>query len=568
MKKSKFSLLLILTLVLSMFLAACSGGDEDTGSKPKDDGDKEPVAADVPQELRLLESAEIPTMDSVMATDTMGFTMLNNVNEGLYRQDQDSNLVPAVADGEPEMSEDGKKFTVKLKSDVKWSNGDPLTANDFVFAWQRAIDPATASEYGPYMMDGKIKGAKEIVQAGADKKPYDVKTLGIKAVDETTLEIETEKPMTVEFFKGLMAFGTFLPQNQKFVEEQGDKYAATHENLLYNGPFKMTNWTGPTATEWVLEKNENYHAADDVTLTKLTFNVVKEPQAAVNAFEANEADVTSSLGSDLVATYEGDERMVQYLEPVLWYLKINQTKTPALKNVNIRKAISMSFNKEDLTSSVLANGSIPANYAVPKDFVKDENGKDFRDANGDLTEYNPEKAKEYWAKGLEELGVKTIEIGYLGGDTETGKKMDEYMIDQMQTNLEGLTVKLESVPFAVRLDKDTKQDYDLQSAGWGPDYLDPISFSDLWVTDGPNNHMGYSNPAYDKAIEDANNETDQAKRWALLQEAEKILMEDAAIAPTYQRATSMLVAPKVEGIVNHNVGPEFSYQWVKITDAE
>ncbi|WP_019240501.1 MULTISPECIES: peptide ABC transporter substrate-binding protein [Bacillus] len=563
MKKSKFSFLLVLTLVLSIFLAAC--GDKKTEEKAGSDSKETKLAEK--QELRVLESSEIPSMDSAMAQDEVSFTMLTTTQEGLYIQDEKSNLVPGVAEGEPEANADGTEFTVKLKKDLKWSNGDALTAKDFVFAWKRAVDPKTASPYGPYMMNGKIKGAEAITENAAANKAYNLDDLGVQAVDDTTLKITMEKPMTVEFFKGLMAFGTFMPQNEKFVTEQGAKFATTAESSLSNGPFKLTEWNGPTAQKWTVEKNENYHGTKDVNLTKIMFNVVKDPQAAVNLIESGEADISAKLSSDIVPQYEGDERMQSWLDPSVFWLKMNQKQNPALKNVNIRKAIAMGFNKEDLAKDVLNNGTIPANYAVPSDFVKDENGKDFRDANGDMLTYNVEEAKKAWEAGLKELGKKEVTIKYLGGDTESSKKVDQYMKNQLETNLPGLTIKLESVPFAVRLDRDTKQDYDLQAAGWGPDYLDPISFSDLWVTGGGNNKMDYSNPEYDKLIEESQNTADQAKRWEALQKAEKILLEqDAAIAPIYQRASSMLVATKVKGFNHHGVGPNHSYQFMSIVE--
>ncbi|WP_042350519.1 peptide ABC transporter substrate-binding protein [Bacillus massiliigorillae] len=562
MKKSKFSLLLVLTLVLSMFLAACSGDkDKADGDKDKKSGDK--LAAK--QELRVLETQEMPTMNSIKATDTVSFTTLNNTQEGLYRQNEKREIVNAIADGEPTVNAEGTEFTVKLKSDLKWANGDALTAKDFVFAWQQAIEPKNSSTYGPYMMDGKIVGAKEITQAGASKKAYDLNTLGVKAPDDTTLVVQLEKPMTVEFFKGLMAFPTFYPINQKFYEAQGTKYGTSAETHLSNGPFKLAKWNGPTATEWVYEKNENYRDAKNVTLTKATFNVAKDTQAPVNAFEAGETDITPKLSSDIVPQYEGDERMVTWLEPSIFWLKLNEKDNPVLSNVNIRKAIGLAINKEDLASDVLNNGSIAAYYAVPKDFVKDENGKDFRDANGDMMKHDKKKAKEYWEKGLKELKTDKVELRYLGDDSEGAKKIGQYVKDQLEKNLEGLTIKIEAVPFAVRLDRDTKQNYDIQAAGWSPDYIDPISFSDLWVTNGQNNKMSFSNAEYDKYIEDANNTADQAKRWELLQKAEKLVLEDqAAVAPLYQRASNLLVNPKVKGFTYHTVGPEYSYQYIKI----
>ncbi|MGM0921842.1 MAG: peptide ABC transporter substrate-binding protein [Bacillota bacterium] len=565
MKKSKFSLLLVLSLVLSVFLTACYGGgnqgSSDGGDKDKDSKEESNVA----QELKVLESSEIPSMDSVLAEDTISLSQLNNTNEGLYRIDENQEPVPGMADGEPEANEDGTEYTIKLREDAKWSNGDPVTANDFVFAWQRALNPETGSAYGPYMMMGKIKNAEALYNGKA--KPED---LGVKATDEKTLVVTLEKP--IPFFKSLMAFPTFYPQNQKFVEEQAANFGKKSENLVFNGPFTIQGWEGPADTEWTLEKNAEYWDAKNVSLEKIQFNVSKDPQAAANAFEAGEADVTPKLSTPaVIAQYEGDDRLLRWLEPTIFWLKLNQ-KNEALANVNIRKAIAMAFNKEDLTNEILNNGSIPANYAVPKEFVTHpESGEDFRESNGDLLTYNPEEAKKLWAKGLEEIGQKEVTLVYLGGDTETSKTVDSYMKDQLQNTLEGLTIDVQSVPFSVRLDRDKTMDYDIQAAGWGPDYLDPISFSDLWITDGGNNRMAYSNEKYDKLLKDAQTTlaNDPAKRFEALQEAEKVVLEeDAGIAPMYQRASNLLINKNVEGFTYHLVGPEYSYKWIKITDAE
>ncbi|MFC0271984.1 peptide ABC transporter substrate-binding protein [Metabacillus herbersteinensis] len=567
MKKSKFFLLLALSLVLSMFLAACNGGGDTSEEEGGGDDTATEEQASVPQELKVLEASEIPSMDSVMAQDAVSFTALNNAMEGLYRLDQNQEAIPGMAEGSAEANEDGTVYTIKLR-EAKWSNGDPVTANDFVYAWQRAIDPETASPYGPYMMNGKIAGATEITEAAAAKKDYDLNTLGVKALDDKTLEVTLVKP--IPFFESLMAFGTFYPQNQKFVEEQGENYAATHENLVYNGPFTLTNWGGTTATEWTYEKNADYWDAETVKLEKIQYNVLKDPQASANAFETGEADITGKLASDIVPQYEGDPNLLNYLEPTIFWIKMNQ-QNEALKNENIRRALATGFNKQDLTDSILNNGSLPANYAVPKDFVSGPDGKDFREVNGDFLEFNAEEAKKLWEQGLKEIGKDSVELVYLGGDTETSKKTDEYIRSQLEANLPGLTIKVESVPFSVRLDRDVKMDYDLQFAGWGPDYLDAISFSDLWITDGGNNKMAYSSETYDKLLKDSQSTLADKpeERFAALQEAERVLLEDdAALAPVYQRSSSILISPKVKGFTYHNVGAEFSYKWIEITDAE
>lgn len=544
--------------MLSSFLAACGGKDDD---KDGDAGDGK-----VEQVLNVIESALIPEMDTVMASDTVSFTTMNNVMEGLYRINPDQEIVPGMADGDPDVSEDGTVYTFKIREDAKWSNGDPVTAHDFVYAWQRAIDPELASPYGSYMMSGKIKGAAEITEAAAQKQEYNLDDLGVKAIDEKTLEVTLEIP--IPYFQSLMSFPTFFPQNQKFVEEQGDKYAQKAENLLYNGPFVLEDWDGATDADWTYVKNETYWDADTVKLEKVQWNRLDNPQASVNAFETGEADVTSKLSSDVVPQYEGDERLVNWLEPTIFWLKMNQDHE-ALANPNIRRAIAQGINKEDYVNGVLNNGSIVANYAVPDKFVTlEETGKDFREINGnELLPYDLEAAKESWSKGLEELGVDSVEVRYLTDDTENAKKTGEYIKNQLEKNLEGITVVVEAVPFSVRIDRQRQQDYDLQLHGWGPDYLDPMTFSDLWLTGGDNNKMSYASEKYDQLIKDAQTTLAQkpVERFEALAEAERVLLEeDAAIAPLYQRSSNVLVSEKVKNFTYHLVGPEYSYKWTYV----
>ena len=543
----------MLLLAVSTILAACSSGEKTQGDD-KAGGDKEKENA--PQVLNIIDTAEIPTMDTVMGTDQVAFQVMNEVFEGLYRLGPENEPVPGVAK-EHSVSEDGLVWTFKLRDNAKWSNGKPVTAHDFVFAWRRAIDSKTGSEYGPYMMNDVIKNASQI---SAGKMPVD--QLGVKAVDDYTLEVTLERP--VPYFLSLMTFATFLPQNEEFVTSQGDKYALEAENLIYNGPFKMTEWKHEEG--WVLEKNPDYWDVENVRLEKINVKVVKDTATAVNLYETGQIDRVG-LAAEYVDKYKNSPEFKTFLEPTIFYFKFNQTKNKALANVNIRKAISMAIDKQGLVDVILNNGSVVANYAVPKDFVKHpETGEDFRDKNGDMNVYNVEEAKKYWEQGLKELGVSELTVEILGGDTELSKKMDEYFKNQLEKNLPGLKITLKEVPFETRLDLDTKMDYEIQVAGWGPDYLDAMTFADLWVTDGGHNHMGYSNPKYDKLIQDAKTTLADkpAERFEAMQEAERILMEDAAIAPIYQRGAAQLWKPYVKGVVVHPFGPDYSYKWAYI----
>jgi oligopeptide transport system substrate-binding protein len=329
----------------------------------------------------------------------------------------------------------------------------------------------------------------------------------------------------------------------------------------------MTKWDGPTGTEWVLEKNADYVNAKDVTLEKINFNVSKDPQASANAYTAGEADITGKLAqAAILSQFEGDPALLRYQEPSIWWLKLNE-KNPALKNVNIRKAIALSIDKKALTEDVLANGSIAADFLVPKGFSFLD-GKDFRDTAGTYLSTNKEEAKKLWEQGLKETGLKEVKFTYVGQDTETSKVTDAFIKDQLEKNLPGLSITIEAVPFKIRIAREDAEDYDLLMGGWGPDYADPMTYMDLWVTDGGQNHMSYSNPEFDKLIKSASEElvADPQARWKALQDAEKILLEDdAAIAPLYQRSVNLLINPKVKGFAHHAFGPDYSYQWIKIT---
>ena len=244
-----------------------------------------------------------------------------------------------------------------------------------------------------------------------------------------------------------MSFGTFLPQNEAFVTAQGENYAKNSDAVLYNGPFTLAKWDG-TGLSWQLLKNDQYWDKDTVKLTEINYDVVKETATAVNLYTNGEKD-RAGLTGEYAMQYAADPELSKESEKAVFYFKYNQerngAKTP-LANVNIREAITKAFNKEDLASVVLANGSTAAYSFIPKDFAFDEDGNDFRDVNGDMAVFNADEAKAAWEKGLGELGVTELKIEILGGDSEISKKMDEYLKAQLEGNLPGLTITLKEVP--------------------------------------------------------------------------------------------------------------------------
>jgi oligopeptide transport system substrate-binding protein len=553
MKVKHWLLLLTFGLLLSV-LAACSG-----------DESKEPAGTDAKEEekgekvLNLLNPEAIPSMDPSLATDESSFIYLAATMEGLYRLDEETQTTPGIAT-EHKVSEDGLTWTFTLREDAKWSNGDPVTAHDFVYSWQRAVDPDTASEYGPYMMNGVIKNAEAI-----NKGEAAVDQLGVKADGDYTLVVELENP--TPYFETLTTFGTFLPLNKKFVEEKGDSFATSSENLLANGPYTMNNWSS-TSDSWELVKNKDYWDTKTVKMDKLTFKVVKDPQTALNLYEEGTVD-RMDLTSDLVDQYSTDDDYMVSADTFVYFLKFNQTKSEALANKNIRAALSRAFDKEALVGEILNNGSIAANGLVPKDFTPmPETGEDFRKVSGDLVTYDLTKAKEFWAKGLEELGTDSVELEFLADDDETTKNLVEYVANQLTTNLEGLKINIKQVPKKQRLDLDTAMEYQLQLTRWGPDFLDPFTYMNLWITDGGNNMTGYSSVEYDKLVSETATKfaTDNAARYENFLKAEKLLFEDAVIAPVYQASRAQLVSPKVQGVFVNPFGATYEYKWADVGD--
>ncbi|QKE71938.1 peptide ABC transporter substrate-binding protein [Arthrobacter citreus] len=542
--KKKVSYFLSLSVAVSMLLSACN-------SDNSNDGKKETAKAK-PQVLNLLGGAELPGLDSSTSTDEESFNVLGNIMEGLNVLGEGDVVKPGIAET-TDKSADGLTYTFHLR-DAQWSNGDPVTAADFVYAWKRAADPKVASEYA-FMMNVLQNG--EDVTTG--KKPVD--QLGVKAIDDKTLEVKLAK--AIPYFDSLVTFPTFLPLNQKYVESQGKNYALEAGNMIFDGPFQMKEWKHDES--YKLVKNDKYYDAASVKLKEVNFKIVKDPGTGVNLYETGAVD-RAGLTAEYVDKYKNSPDYGTTKLPSVFFLRVNESKNPALKNVNIRKALNESFDREDITGTILNNGSVPLYGLAPSNFL-DANGKDFREVSGDLVKYDPTDAKALWEQGLKEIGKKNVTIELLGSDTDTNKKISEYLQGEFTKTLPGLTVKIKSVPFAQQLDLNSKEDYDVSFGGWGPDYKDPMTFFDMWTSQSPFNEMKFSNAEYDQLISKAGGEylLDPAKRTDAFLKAEKILVQDnAAILPIYQKASAYVMKPKVHGLIAHSFGSDFTYKNVEI----
>ncbi|MCU4988070.1 peptide ABC transporter substrate-binding protein [Bacillus cereus] len=534
--KLKKSHLMVMALVTSLLLTACNNKENKSDAEAKK------------QVLNVTVSEEIPSLDTAKTMDGTSAHVMQNIFEGLYVLDDQDQPIPAVAKSF-KRSEDGKKYTFDLRKDAKWSNGDNVTANDFMFAWKRAITPETASQYASMLF--YVKNAKEI-----NKGTMPLDELGVTVINDYKLEVELEQP--IPYFLQLLALPIYLPQHESFLKEQGKNYALESSNLIYNGPFVLEKWKHEQ--EFQLKKNATYWDQKKVKLDEINFQIVKDTMTAVNLYEAGNLDRVP-INSQFVDKYKGNKELHMSSDPGIAMLRFNE-KNNALANKKVRQSISLALNKEDFVAHFINNGAKSASGLVPVGHVNEETGKDFRKENGDLSSYDLQNAKKIWEEAKKELGVEQVNFEFLTFEQDNAKRMAEYIKGDLEKNLHGLTIQIKQQPFKQKLQLEQTGDYDITMANWGPDYKDPISYLELFTTGNQNNKMNYSNSRFDELIKKAKTDfvLEPEKRWGALLEAEQILLEDAAVAPLYHIGSAYVQKDYVKGIEKHQFGGVYTYK--------
>lgn len=536
-------------------MAGC-GTDDKPADQGKGQGDAGKSTAK--QEIKINFSADPPALDISKTTANASFTMLAAIHEGLFRLDKDGKAQPGLAKEAPKVSADGLTYTFTLRDGLKWADGTPLTAKDFVYSYQRTLTPETKAQYS--FMLSWIKGGNEML---ATKSPEQLdaakKALGVVAKDDKTLEITLAKPVT--FFTELTAFATFFPQKEEFVTKQGAKYGADADKILGAGPFTLQSWDHEQ--KLVLVKNPNYWDAANVKLDKVVVNVVKDPATGLNLFETNEADVTELRG-DTVQLYQGKPEFTLKRELTNSYIMFQSKKVPAFANAKIRAALTMGIDRKALVDTILKNGSTPSTGFVPVGTL-DGAGGDFRKATGETqAPFDVAKAKDLLAQGLKEAGLQSLpKFKLTADDSDAGKKTIEFILAQWKQNL-GVEAISEPVPHELRVDKQHKHDFDSVLALWGADYNDPMTFLDMWITGGEFNEVDWSNAKYDEMIKKADTEKVPAERAKALVEAEKILSAEAPVGTLYFRNKVYAKKQNVEGLILPPYGQEWELKWTYI----
>ena len=491
----------------------------------------------------------IRDLDSTTTTDSVSTDILLNTMSGLYRLDPDQRPVPDLAKG-VEISADQRKYTFTLRDGIKWSNGDPVTSQDFKYAWLRSIDPDTGSQYA-YIITTFVKGADEF---NTGKGSAD--DVAIETPDDKTLVATLVSPSP--FWLGLTAFFTYLPQNQKFVEQQGEKYAQSANALLYNGPYLLKEFAPTKGVTMV--KNNDYWDAGSVDVPKVEGVIVKELETAVSLYEQGDLDDTTIEG-EYVDEWRGQPDFWSQTYFVDFYLVFNY-KEPIFQNENIRRAFQVGFDREALANQILNDGSEAATGYVP-DGIAGPGDQTFREAQGPvMPDYDPRKAKEFFQKGIEEVGNNpTIEL--LAYDDSTARDIATFLQSQFEKMGAKITVNVQ--PFDRKLELESNGEFQLSWQGWIADYNDPMTFMDLWLSDSSFNTQSYSSERYDQLVGGAQEETDLDKRMDMLLEAEKVLVqEDAATAPIYFEGEAHLIRPAISNYVDHQYGAGLDVYWWKL----
>ena len=555
MKSVKSFAVAVLACIMVLSLVACGGTPASTASTAP--SDSAPVDSTAPVEveaggtLNVMVEVEVASLDPQIATDGTSFEVIADLTDGLMQMDESGASVPAVAES-CDISEDGLTYTFHLREDAKWSNGDPVTADDFVFGWQRAADPDVASEYSYMLSDiGQIKNAAEII---AGEKP--VTDLGVTAVDEKTLKVELNVP--VSYFQGIMYFPTFYPVNRAFYESlETGTFGTSPETTLSNGAFMLESYE-PAALSFSLVKNPDYYDAAKVMLDGLNYQVVKDSQQALMSYQNGDLDIVK-LSGDQVDQVTEDPELNVVGAGYMWYLTLNGHDVPALANANMRLALTNAVNRAAIVADVVKDGSVATYTAVPPQFAAGPDGTDF---SGDQTKFSDvcaddaEKAAQYYETAKTELGQDTFTFELLLEDQTETQNVAAVLKEQIETALPGVTLELKVEPKKQRVEDIQAGNYEVCLTRWGPDYADPMTYLGMWITDNDNNYGLWSSAAYDAIIADCTTGayiTDAEARWSAMYDAEKIVMDEAVIVPLYTKADANMIKANVTGIEFHPV---------------
>lgn len=569
LKSKSLALLLALVMVLATAFTGCGSKEDktsdtgstdttstDTSTDTKDTGSTDATVSTDAEGGFVLDvcvGPEPETIDPTMNTSVDGATLINHTFEGLMKIDANKAVVNGVAESYT-VSDDGLVYTFKIRSDAKWSDGTDLTADSFVYSWQRLVDPATASDYN-YMID-IVKNANEIMAGEKDKSE-----LGVKAVDAKTFEVTLN--VATPYFLEIAAFPACYPLREDIVSANPDTWTQDPATYIGNGPYKVDKWEHQSVI--TMSKNQNYYDVASLGPDTINFKLIEDPNTILASFENGEILFGDNLPNEEISRMTGNGL---YIEGQLgtYFLCLN-TQDPTLSDVRVRKALALAIDRQYLVDSVAQGGQQPADSFVPTGLSDIDTAKEFHDAatkwwDNSTYEANCEQAKQLLA-----------EAGYPNGEgfpsleliLNPGHEANMEAITYMWKEVLGIDVTISAQDWAVFIDTRQKGEYQIARHGWLADYNDPISFLDMWVTDGGNNDAQYSNPAYDELIAKVKSSSDRTERITAMHQAEDILSQDMPIIPLYYYTDLYLKSDKLQGFYASPLGFKY-FMYTSVTE--
>jgi oligopeptide transport system substrate-binding protein len=503
------------------------------------------------QRIRLMLKSEPPNLNSLVTTDVVSSFVLNHVMEGLLQYDEHNRLVPGVAE-RWELRADGATFW--LRADARWSDGRPVTAQDFVFAWRQVVAPATASPYAFIM--APVLNAQRINRA-----ELPVTELGVRAIDARRIEVQFERPCP--YFLGLTAFPTYFPLREDFYRQRGARYAADAGDLLFNGPFTLSRWEH--GAHLTMLRNPDYWNRARIRLREIdipfvsgdsgsAFNLYQERSIAMAQLDAETLPDAVALGSPVKLFNTG----------AVYFLEFNLRPGRATANLHLRRAIQAIFAPEQLVNKIVGlPGNLPGQSLFPRTVKGVE--RPFRDEYPALPPpHDLGRARAELAQARRELGGQLPPLVLLAGVTPAAHKQAQYFQQLIQTGL-GIDVRIDNQIFKQALDKRERGQFDIAMAAWLPDFDDAITFGELMASWNENNRSGYASARYDEWVHVANASSDQRERMAAFARMQQLLIDDVPLLPLYESAEMYAIDPALRGVQRALFGGDldFRHAWLQ-----
>lgn len=499
-------------------------------------------------------NANPDTLDPAQYTLSVSAEVINAEQQGLYTRNAKNKVVAGVAKSYT-TNADKTVYTFTLKH-TKWSNGKPVTAADFVYAFKRLADPKVGASQA-----ARVDFLKNGQAVRSGNKP--LSSLGAKALGTYKLQLTLSEPLT--YLKDLLTGTPYVPVNEAFVKKVGKKFGTSSADVLANGPFTVKGFSLKN-DNWTYQKNNKFWDKQSVKLNSVSVRVVKDSGTAANLFNTGKVDY-AALTSENLSRFTNNKALHQITTPTIGYLSMNFNRS-ATANVHLRRAIAESFDKGKFAKNVLKDGSTALNGLVPSNLsTNPKTGKDYRKDTGNLITFNPTDAKAEWAKAQQELGKSSLTLTLLTADTEDAKNAGEFLQGQIESHLPGVHITLKSIPVAQRIALERSGDYDIAFGTWAPDFDDPINFLDVYQSTGQLNFSKYNSKAYDADLAEIHGSlaSKPEARYQAIQQAEtRMIKTDVAIAPVYQVGLSYVQNPKTSGLSIIPFGSTVNYQYIEV----